>query len=303
MTRPIQTTRNAGDDPAGAEQAHVAATRARRAGAGGASAHGSSSSLIARPPPGRGAGRRRMSVAQALRKRCHSSSIASALLGVVVLTKGFLNLRATLTSVALSASIWSCGQPFFGGIFDAEVHVRPGIAAVARLIGAILAAEEVVQHLVDVVDVAAVVGLRGDIGAVAPLEVALDRVGVAHGAGAELQIGLAGRRLPAIDDVDLAVGQQLDLLLEGGMQRAELAGLLALDQEVDDRLGLRPWSCRRRRRSWPCRWPSDRAPPRASNRSRSGRRRPGRASCRCRTPSARRCPARRLAAAPILSGK
>ena len=87
-----------------------------------------------------------------------------------------------------------------GRILDAEIHVRAGIAAVARLQGAIFAAEEVVQHLVDVVEIAAVLGLGGDIGAVTPLEVAFVRIGIATVPGAELEVGFAGRRLPAIDD-------------------------------------------------------------------------------------------------------
>ena len=51
--------------------------------------------------------------AQALRKRCHSSSIRRRCSASVVLKNGFWNLRATLASVHFRASIWSCGQPFF----------------------------------------------------------------------------------------------------------------------------------------------------------------------------------------------
>src|SRR5258706_180015 len=51
------------------------------------------------------------------------------------------------------------GPALLGGIFDAQVHVRAGVAAITGLQRAILAAEEIVQHLVDRRQIAAVLCL------------------------------------------------------------------------------------------------------------------------------------------------
>ena len=76
--------------------------------------------------------------------------------------------------------------------------------------------------------------LTCDVGAVAPLVVALLGEGVDHAAGAQDQVRLLGRRLPAVDQIDLLVAEQLDLLLEGRVEGAELAGALALGGVVGD---------------------------------------------------------------------
>ncbi len=53
-----------------------------------------------------------------------------------------------------------------------------------------------------------------------------------------MRLGDEHHRLPAVDDIDLLADDEVDRLLEAGPDDAELALLLLIDQEVDDRLEL-----------------------------------------------------------------